>query len=444
MNRMELETAYQAHVAHLIRAHHHAMDKAGVTSLVIHSGSLQKRSAFDDQYWPLRVVPAFAHWCPLTWPDAALVLESGRPPRLLVYEDKSFWERWARPDLPFLESALEVVPVASPADVKGHVNTGHHAHGRLAFIGEDLTRAADWGVDPAWCNPRELLEDLHELRVFKTRYELMCLEEANRVAARGHLRVAREFFGGMRSELQLHLSYLSETQQDDVDTPYKNIVALGENAAILHHVSYRRTGPDGPVSLLVDAGAAFHGYASDITRTHVTPGNAAADTFAQLVAGLEHLQLELCARATVGRNYQDLHDEAHVLLGRLLSEVGLCSLPPDAMVAEGITRVLLPHGLGHSLGLQVHDVGCARIRPRDENRFLRNTRTIEPGQCFTIEPGFYLVDTLVDGLRGGRHAGSIQWNMLEALRPFGGIRIEDDLVVHGSGRPAENLTRAFL
>src|SRR5207302_7127821 len=123
----------------------------------------------------------------------------------------------------------------------------------------------------------------------KTPYEVACLAEANRRAGEGHEQLRRLFQGGDRSELELHLAFLGATRQDDAETPYKNIVALGKHAATLHHVSYeKRARPAGP--LLVDAGACFAGYCSDITRTWVKGKGAAASAFAQLVAQAEAMQ----------------------------------------------------------------------------------------------------------------------------------------------------------
>src|SRR5262249_3096018 len=150
--------------------------------------------------------------------------------------------------------------------------------------------------------PNSLLERLDALRTVKTDYEVICLAEANMRAAKGHQALQKLFYESDHAELDLHLSYLRATAQDDAETPYKNIVALGPNAATLHHISYRKT-PGSRAesqSLLVDAGATFQGYCSDITRTWVKGGSAAADAFAELVDGVETLQKRLCHEAQVG------------------------------------------------------------------------------------------------------------------------------------------------
>src|SRR5207244_12319216 len=142
------------------------------------------------------------------------------------------------------------------------------------------------------------------LRVRKTGYEVACLAEANRRAARGHDELRTLFAGSDRSELELHLAFLGSTRQDDAETPYKNIVALGRHAATLHHIAYeKRAAPAG--SLLVDAGASFAGYCSDITRTWVKGGGAIASSYAQLVSGLEAMQQRLCASVRVGMPYEE-------------------------------------------------------------------------------------------------------------------------------------------
>jgi Xaa-Pro dipeptidase len=251
----------------------------------------------------------------------------------------------------------------------------------------------------------------------------------------------KAFTDGDYSELELHLLYLRETQQDDPETPYKNIVALGEHAATLHHVSYGRK-QTGAQSLLLDAGASFCGYDSDITRTAVKGKGAAADAFRGLVAGVEKLQQELCKRATSGVPYEKLHNQSHEMLAEVLRDIGLTKASASSLVETGATRKLLPHGLGHSLGIQTHDVGCRNIQPESRNPWLRNTSTVTPGQVFTIEPGCYFIPTLLDELKQLPVAADIDWNLMNALVPFGGVRIEDDVHVTKTGN--ENITRSFL
>jgi Xaa-Pro dipeptidase len=438
-----LDRLYALHVAEIAGRWATALAAEGWDAAAIHSGSLQKRSAFDDQSWPLRPVPHWQHWTSFAEPDCALLIRPGRRPVMLRPPPAGgFWERPAPPDtLAFLE-VFDVVDLPSPAAARDILAAGS---GRVVFVGEDTERAATWGFGGDAVAPPRLIAALDAVRTTKTPYEIACLSEANRRARAGHEALRAAFAAGDASELDLHLAYLRATEQDDAETPYKNIVALGANAATLHHVAYgRRAERREAESLLVDAGATCRGYCADVTRTWVKGGGAAADAFAQLVAGLEAAQQRLCASVRVGRPYEELHDESHRLLGDVMRAAGLLRCGVDEAVAAGVTRAFFPHGLGHSLGLQTHDVGCALRPPRADNPFLRNTSDVAPGQVFTIEPGLYFIEALLAPLRDGPSAGLVQWSVVDALAPLGGARIEDDLYVTGGDTVVRNLTREHL
>jgi len=434
MARNTLEGLHRAHVSRLAADTGQALREHGYDGLVIHSGAPQKRTLADDQYWPLRVTPEFQHWLPLAEPGCALAVEAGRKPRLLRLRETNFWEALAPPDSDHFWGSFDVAEVASEAAARELV-----PRGRVAFIGDEGAAAAAWGI--AEVNPPQLVAALDLLRVHKTPYEEECIAEANRRAAAGHEDLRRLFAGGDKSELDLHLAFLGATKQDDAETPYKNIVALGAHSATLHHVSYSKRAQPAQ-SLLVDAGASFAGYGSDVTRTWVKGGGAAASAFAGLVAQVEAMQQRLCAQARAGLPYESLHDESHRQMGGILRETGLIKTSGEEAVAKGVTRAFYPHGLGHSLGLQVHDVGCATVKPRPDNPFLRNTTVISERQCFTVEPGIYFIDALLRPVREGPRSGGVDWKLVDALSPFGGIRIEDDVVVHENG--LRNVTRESL
>jgi Xaa-Pro dipeptidase len=433
-----LHTDYLAHVAQVTRGIGEALGKLGLDSVVLHSGSLVKRTRFDDQYWPLRLNPHFAHLIPLEAPDSAIVIVPGARPKLVHNVARDYWDGAAPiADVRVFE-AFDVVRV----DGVDAVQTQLPVPTRSAFVGDDEARARAWGFDATAVNPRELVRALDALRVLKSAYEKACLAEANRRASFGHLKVRDAFMAGDPSELDLHLMFLARTAQDDPETPYKNIVALDAHAATLHHVHYsRRSLP--AQSLLLDAGATFRGYASDITRTYVKGKGAAASAFSGLVTGMESMQQRLCAEVAVGLRYEALHNRAHEHLGELLASLGVIRASADELVATGATRWFLPHGLGHSLGLCCHDVGCAEEKPSADNPFLRTTITIAPDQCFTIEPGCYFIPEKMALLRSSPLNSQADWPLIDALAKLGGVRIEDDVVVR-AGAPVDNLTRAVL
>jgi Xaa-Pro dipeptidase len=142
----------------------------------------------------------------------------------------------------------------------------------------------------------------------------------------------------------------------------------------------------------------------------------------------------------------DIHLAAHREVGEVLNDTNLIRTSPEGAVESGLTFVFFPHGVGHLLGLQVHDVsglacdesGNPRAAPAN-HPFLRLTRTLEPGFVVTIEPGIYFIDMLLREARAGALGREINWERVETFHPYGGIRIEDDVVC--TDAEPENLTR---
>src|SRR5690606_16108955 len=126
-------------------------------------------------------------------------------------------------------------------------------------------------------------------RAYKTDYEIACLEQASAIAVRGH-RAAAECFERGATEFELHQRYCTESRQRETELPYNAIVALDRHAAILHYQNLDKSAPERGASFLIDAGAEFNGYASDITRTWAR----SAGEFRDLLASMETLQQSLC------------------------------------------------------------------------------------------------------------------------------------------------------
>jgi Xaa-Pro dipeptidase len=311
--------------------------------------------------------------------------------------------------------------------------------GQWAFIGDDLNYATKIGIPVEQRNRHDVISSIEHFRTLKSEFEVASILDANVLALKGHQKLADIFQTQQISELELHYEYLKATQQTDLNAAYNDIVALGKNCGILHHVHYEKTRITGDTSLLVDAGALCHGYASDITRTWVRGSGEAAEAFRTLIRGVDVAQQVLVSEFKVGVPYESLHNSAHKLLADVLVQVGLATCSAEALVNQGVTRLFFPHGLGHSLGLQVHDVGMRLTTPAANNPYLRNTSVIIAGQVVTIEPGIYFIPRLMNDLRKGPLAKQINEKLLVQLEPFGGIRIEDNILATEAG--PVNLTR---
>jgi Xaa-Pro dipeptidase len=161
---------------------------------------------------------------------------------------------------------------------------------------------------------------------------------------------------------------------------------------------------------------------------------------------MDTLQQGLCEGMKAGVDYRDMHLRAHHDIAGLLVDHGIIRCGAEQAVEKGLSSVFFPHGLGHFLGLQTHDVAglitdeTGREIPRPAGHpYLRLTRALAPGNVLTVEPGLYFIDSLLSRWRAGDDAGLVDWALVDELAPFGGIRIEDDVAVT-DGDP-ENLTR---
>ena len=434
MRDTSLDTLYQDHLQTVMRRTDGALSAAGFDALVIHAG-VPPIQFLDDQTYPYKVNPHFKAWVPiLDNPQCVLIYVPGSRPRVLFHQPNDYWHKPASlPREPWTE-AIELMPTPDPASAGGEWTK----LGRVAFVGPEHSFGADAA---ATLNDPDLLARLHFDRAVKTPYELECLRRASDLGARGHLAALAAFRRGA-SEYEAHMRYLEACAQREEEMPYNNIVAYNEHAAVLHYQHLERRPPERLRSFLLDAGAQYRGYASDITRTY----SATQGLFSDLIDALDAAQLRLCAEILPGKDYREVHLSAHRILGDVLHTIGLTTLPGQAALEEGLTGVFFPHGVGHLLGLQVHDVGGVmgdstggeRKRP-EGHPYLRLTRMLEPGVVVTVEPGIYLIDSLLKAAREDQRGGHIDWNMVEQLRPFGGIRIEDN-VAAAHGAP-ENLTR---
>jgi Xaa-Pro dipeptidase len=434
-----LSTHYPAHVATRQRTTEKALAATQFDALVIQSG-VPFTYFVDDMDAPFHPTPHFAHWTPLEGPFHLLHVRPGRKPRLVRVSPEDYWYEQSPLGSPFWVGEFDITSVP---DVEAAWKA-LELKGRTAYLGDQPAQAKAHGIADDAINPASLVARLDWERSTKSDYEVACIEEAEAHAGRGH-RAARGAFVEGASELEIHHAYVQAVGCVDEDLPYNTIIALDEKAATLHYYK-KRTNRHGHV-LLADCGATVNRYASDITRTWTTP-KADAD-FVALVAAMDRIQLELCALVKPGLPYLDLHKAAHVKIADLLHERGIIKEKGEEAVKLGLTGPFFPHGLGHFLGLQVHDVSGhqkspegGRVEPPKQFPYLRTTRTIEPGQVFTVEPGLYFIDMLLRPHRSGPQKSWFDWKTIDRLSACGGIRIEDNVLVTKDGH--RNLTRAHI
>jgi len=431
-----LGALYGDHLQTVTARHDHALEKAGASHAVIYSGN-PKLSFLDDYYHPFKANPHFMSWVPLTaLPFSYIVYTPGETPVLIYYQPHDYWH--VVPGAPdgYWTSHFDIRVVHSIEDVAAHIPEDRE---KCIAIGEFNDEALAFGIERT--NPTTAVNILHFARGVKTEYELAVMRLAAERGAAGHVAAEAAFRAG-KSEFDIHRAYCKAVSHTDPELPYGNIIALNDHGAVLHYTDLDRVAPETVRSFLIDAGAQVHGYASDITRTY----SNGDQRFQDLVDRMDAMELEIVSRVHAGVDYRDLHVDTHKTLAALLVDVELAAGDPDTLLETGVTSAFFPHGLGHLLGIQVHDVGGHQeneagtvIDPPSGHPFLRLTRVLEEDMVLTIEPGMYVIDMLLEKLRGTPAESHVNWDTVAWLRPYGGVRIEDDIRVMANCQ--ENLTR---
>ncbi|RUP43978.1 peptidase M24, structural domain-containing protein [Jimgerdemannia flammicorona] len=285
---------------------------------------------------------------------------------------------------------------------------------------------------------------LAESRLTKQDWEIDLLRRINRISSDAHERLMREVRPG-QNEYEMHALFVYEcARRGAFFQCYAPIVASGKAAATLHYNRNNRwLEAENPYQmLLVDAGAELMCYGSDITRTYPTGGKFSAE--ARVIYNIvEEMQDACYAIIKPGVEWERVHRTAELVGLRGLVKAGILVGNEEELLKSHVTAAFFPHGLGHLLGLDVHDVGGypAGVERIQEPgiRYLRMRRPLQKGMVVTVEPGIYFCDFMIDPvLSDPDTARFINREVLARYRSVGGVRIEDDVLITEDG--FENLT----
>ena len=316
----------------------------------------------------------------------------------------------------------------------------------IALLGNrDIERrSAEYGVDNWSALEPSVDEDaterlgraLAERRRAKDALELDHMQRAVDAALSGHVRAQQVARAGL-TERDVQIEMEAEFFRLGGDrTAYGSIVGSGPNSAILHGTPGNRVLSEGEL-VLIDAGAEVEGYASDVTRTFPVSAR-----FTGLQRDLYEVvlraQQDAIHAAAPGVEYKQLHLQASATIAQGLVDVGILRGAASDLVDADAHALFFPHGLGHMLGLATHDCGGYLEGRVPEDRFglayLRADLPVEPGYVLTVEPGIYFVPALLtDPERRERYRDMVNWAMVDGLLDFGGIRIEDDILITPEG-----------
>lgn len=433
----------------MITPAHHRARRAALGScvtgpiLLVGNGERQRNAAYE---LPFRQDSTFLWATGCTQPHAAALLEG---PRCTLFvpapsPDGALWEGRVE-GLEAIRDRLGVDEVKPLSELEA---TCRARQPRLALAVADAEATALaarlTGLELAWCRqpgPAALVQAVGALRNAKAPEEIAELERAA-AATEATFKACMAATAPGQTEAGMGALFEGVLAMQGCHTSFPTISTVrGEVLHNRHRVNTLEAGQ----LLLMDGGAEVpSGYAADVTRTWPVSGRFSPRQRAayQAVLAAEEAAIHHCAP---GVRYREVHFAAAQVIARFLADEGLVTCSPDAAVEAGAHALFFPHGVGHLLGLDVHDLedlgdavayGAGRSRSPDfGTRFLRLDLDLEPGLYVTVEPGFYIVQPILEHpeLRE-RFAGLVDFERATGWYGFGGIRIEDDVLITTSGQ----------
>lgn len=287
----------------------------------------------------------------------------------------------------------------------------------------------------------ELIKAVVDLRLIKDKYELEEIEKACNIGYAMHYTAMKMAKLGM---VEQELAGIMEGIAHSQGAMVSFATILSQNGETLHNHKHHQILTDGRM-IVIDAGAETNmNYCSDFTRTIPSSGKFTEQQkdIYRIVSAANNLAIDI-ARPDI--TYREVHLAACRLIAQGLSNIGIIKGDVDEAVAAGAHALFMPHGLGHNMGLDVHDmedlgenhVGYDEQTKRSTQfglASLRMGKMLKPGHVITVEPGIYFIPALIDKWKAeGINKDFINFDALESYRTFGGIRLEDDIVITANG-----------
>lgn len=420
--------------------------------IFIKGGTAQLRNG--DVHLPFRQDSHFLYLTGVEAPDYALLLDPRTSREILLIPRVDDTHRVWLGDVPSRKASRDCYEMKEVAylDELPKMLSALRARRRVIY-GDRASLAAVSSYDQIAPLPRGALarqsasfeEAMSELRVIKSAGEVELLLRANRVSRLAHI-AAMQMGRPGRYEYEVQATFEAVCKREGLPhLAYPSIVASGPHSAVLHYHQNNDRLKSGSI-LLIDAGAECRGYASDITRVFPVSGqfsSRAREVYAAVLA----VQKQSIAMLRPGIPIHRVHEQSCRLVLEGLKSLGVVHGDLDSLFERKVDRVFYPHGLSHTLGLDVHDVTGGKKRKLSkkelkEHEVLRPARfssRLEPGFVVTIEPGIYFIPALLNAPEvQKRYRDCICFDRLEPYIKMGGVRIEDDLLITETG--SRNLT----
>ncbi|QCK15263.1 aminopeptidase P family protein [Mangrovivirga cuniculi] len=418
--------------------------------LILITGNDEAPMNYKDNYYPFRQDSTFLYLCGISQPGLALIIDASTGNTILFGEEMTTDDMvWTGPQ----PSLRELADKALIDDVRPYSTIREFLHNQqkeVCFLppyrGDNVLKIANWiGIRSAEVlngASERLVEAVVSLREIKDEDEINEMEDAVNISAEMHIeamKVAKE--GMTEAEVMAHIKKIALAKGKG--TAYPPIVT--RNGEILHNHHYDSVLKKGDL-LLIDSGAQNKNfYAGDITRTFPI-ADEFTDKQKEIYSIVLKAEKECISAAKEGVSNLSLHLKSARIIVEGLSSLGIMKGDPDEAVASGAHALFMPHGLGHQIGIDVHDmedlgedlVGYDKEIKRSKQfglKSLRLGKKLIAGMVITVEPGIYFIPGLIEIWKNDQmFTEFINYDKLEEYLDFGGIRIEDNVLIEKNGQ----------
>ncbi|UCH65134.1 MAG: aminopeptidase P family protein [Ignavibacterium sp.] len=422
------------------------------SGLILFLGNDESPSNYSGNTYPFRQDSTFLYYVGLDIPGLAAVIDADSNTTTLFGTDFSIDDIvWMGPQ-PKVNQLAESSGITQSesfenlhSSLSNAVKQDRKIHYLPQYRNEHFLMIGSLlGIKPERVNDyasKKLIKEVVKQRSIKAKEEIEEIDKAVDIAYRMHTAAMKMIKPGM-SERKIAGMIEGIAYSMGAGLAFRPIVSI--NGQTLHNHSHDNTIQEG--SLLVnDSGAETEShYASDITRTIPASGNF-TDKQKEIYQIVLNSQMRAIEAVSPGVSNKDLHLLSAKSIVDGLSSLGIMKGNPDEAVQKGAHALFFPHGLGHMMGLDVHDmeglgedyVGYDDNYSRSDQfglAYLRLAKALATGNVFTIEPGIYFIPELIDKWKSeNKFPEFINYERVEDYRSFGGIRIEDDILVTSDG-----------
>lgn len=410
-------------------------------------GNTESPMNYRDNIYRFRQDSNFRYFFGLNHPNLHVVLDCSTGKSTLYGNDYTMDDIiWVGPQKPLRELAemCNIDEVKPLSDLEARLKTEKEVQYTPLYRHDHMILAGQvFGLNPKEIEQKassSLIQAIVDIRSYKTPEEILHMEEAVNVTRAMHMEAMRYTAPG-KYEYEVVAEIHKMLHRSHCELAYPVIFSINGQTLHNHHHENKMTAGR---LVLNDSGAENpFGYSGDITRTFPVNGTFSSEQkdLYNLVLKMEEDCIEM---VKPGVSYRSIHLAAYGIMLEGMKEMGLVNGDVDEMIAEGVGGLFMPHGLGHMIGMDVHDmenlgeqyVGYGSMERSKQLglKSLRLARELEENFVLTVEPGIYFIPELIEKMkREGKWSSFVNYDKLEKFYDFGGIRIEDNVQVVAEG-----------